>query len=95
MPSGKHKSRTLRRVFRRVPSGDTRIQYKKRNPGKAVCISCGDELKGVPLRKPSKIKNIPKSSRRPERPFGGNLCSACSRKEIIRRTRSAPQGSEE
>jgi ribosomal protein L34E len=31
------------------------------------------------------LSKLSKSQRRPERPFGGNLCSSCSRRELKRR----------
>lgn len=83
MVSGKHKSRSMRRVFRRTPGGDTVKVYKKRKPSKAKCAGCGKVLIGVPRERPYKMQNMPKTAKRPERPYGGVLCSACSRKKII------------
>jgi len=34
------------------------------------------------------MRNMPKTKKRPERPFGGVLCSKCSREEIVSRIRS-------
>ena len=82
------KSRTYRRVYRRTPGGRTVLQLKKRKPKKAHCAKCGDTLKGVPRERPFKIKNMPKTMKRPERPFGGVLCSRCTRRVIIERVRS-------
>ncbi len=87
MPSGKHKSRTLRKVFRRTPGSKVVIQYKKRKPKKAVCAICGAILKGVARHIPSKLKNLSKSKKRPLRPFGGNLCSKCTKQKIIEESR--------
>lgn len=84
MVSGKHKSRSRRRVFVKT-SGKTRIHYKKRKPSKAKCGKCGAVLKGVPNVRASKLKKITKTKKRPERPFGGVLCSKCMRLEIKRR----------
>ena len=41
MPAGKHKSRTLRRVFVKSPGGKTKIQYRKRKTAKLTCVECG------------------------------------------------------
>ena len=87
MVSGKHKSRTMRKVFVRTPGSKTVVQYRRRNPAKAQCSSCGKQLAGVPRALPSRMRNMPKTSKRPQRPFGGVLCSSCSRKEIIKRAR--------
>jgi large subunit ribosomal protein L34e len=35
-----------------------------------------------------KMKNMPKSSKRPERPYGGVLCSACTRKLLKSKVRA-------
>ena len=81
MPAGRHKSRSLRRVYRKV-STRVSLQYKKRKPKKAHCSKCGDVLKGVPRERPYKMQNMPKTKKRPERPFGGVLCSRCMREKI-------------
>ncbi len=84
MVSGKYKSRSRRRVFVKT-SGKTRIHYRKRKPSKSKCAKCKAILKGVPHVRASKLKSIPKTKKRPERPFGGVLCSKCMRIEIKRR----------
>jgi large subunit ribosomal protein L34e len=82
MPTGKYRSRTLRRIHKRTPGGRTVLRYKKRAPGKAVCAVCGAELHGIPRTKPSKIRHTPKTKKRPERPYGGYLCSRCMRVKV-------------
>ncbi len=79
MPAPNKRSRSLRRVYTKLPGGRTTIHYKKRKPNKAKCGNCGDVLKGVTRETPSKMKNTPKTKKRPERPYGGVLCSKCSR----------------
>ena len=88
MPEGKRKSRSQRRVYVRTPSSKSVLHYRARKPSKAVCGTCGAVLKGVPRETPAKLSKIPKSGRSPERPFGGKLCSACSRKIIVAIARS-------
>ncbi|RMF55314.1 50S ribosomal protein L34e [Candidatus Woesearchaeota archaeon] len=88
MPSGRHKSRTLRKVFVKTPGGKTKIHYKKKKPAKAICASCRKPLAGVARERPKKMKNMAKTKKRPERAFGGVLCSACSRKELKKKARS-------
>ncbi len=82
MVAGSKKSRTLRRVFRKTPGNRVVKHYVKRKPGKAHCASCGDVLKGVPQERAAKMKNMPKSQKRPERPYGGQLCSKCLRLKL-------------
>ncbi|MBN1385604.1 50S ribosomal protein L34e [Candidatus Woesearchaeota archaeon] len=86
MVEGKHRSRSLRRVFVKTPGGTNKIQYKLRKPSKAKCV-CGAELQGVPRKTTRQMKNTPKSKKRPQRAFGGTLCSRCTRKKIIENSR--------
>lgn len=87
MPAQPHKTRSLRRVYKKTPGGKTVLHYKKRKPKKASCGGCGATLPGVPRERPYKMKRLPKTKKRPERPFGGILCSRCMRKKIIEQTR--------
>lgn len=88
MVSGRHKSRTFRRIAVKTPGARNIIHYKKRKPQAAKCGSCKATLKGVPRERPYKMRNMPKTAKRPERPFGGVLCSKCSRKKIVMMHRS-------
>jgi len=45
-------------------------------------------LPGMPKARPIKMQNVSKSSKRPERPYAGILCSACMRREIISKSHS-------
>lgn len=81
------RSRSKRRVFRITPGGRNSLQFKRRKPSAAKCGACGSKLLGVPRDIPNKIKNMPKTHKRPERPFGGVLCSGCMRKQIISQAR--------
>ena len=88
MVRGMYKSRTLRRVFRKTPGGNNVIHYKRRKPSHAKCGTCKTILKGVPREIPSVLASMSKSERKPERPYGGNLCSACTREKIKLQTRN-------
>ena len=79
MPAGKHKSGRFRKVFVRTPGSKTVVQHRRRKPGKTKCRDCGKVLAGVPHDLASKTKNLPKTHKRPERPYGGVLCSKCMR----------------
>ena len=78
----KSKSRTLRRVAKLLPGNRVVIHFEKRNPKLARCASCGTSLFGAPRARQTRLKNMAKTERRPERPYGGVLCSACSRQKI-------------
>jgi large subunit ribosomal protein L34e len=82
MVAGRFRSRTYRRVFVRTPGGTTKIQYRKRKPQKAHCAVCGNVLPGVASERKSKMRNMPKTCKRPERPYAGMLCSSCMREKI-------------
>ena len=88
MPSGNKKSRTLRRVFKKTPGARNVLHYVKRKPAQHKCALCGKELIGIPRLRPRRMQNISKTQRRPERPYGGFLCSSCARRKIIEESRS-------
>jgi len=79
MPRPALRSRTLRKVKKRLPGGAFIIHYLKRRPSPSKCAACGKKLHGVPRKRPSLLKRISKSKKTPSRPYGGNLCSRCAR----------------
>ena len=87
MPRGMYKSRTFRRVSVRTPGGSTTTRYDRRKPSVAHCARCGAKLHGIPRGNPADISKLAKSERRPERLFGGVLCSRCLRDTIKLETR--------
>lgn len=87
MVQGRLKSKTLRKLFRRTPGSKTVIQYKKRATNKPRCGLTGQELHGIPRGTQFKLKNLPKSKKRPQRPFGGVLSSMAMRRVLIERSR--------
>ena len=87
MPEPRFRSRSLRRVKKKLPGGSTVTKYEHRNPSVHKCSKCGKELKGIPRARPHKMKNMGISKKTVSRPFGGNLCSNCSRKLIKEETR--------
>jgi len=82
-----HRSRTFRRVFKRTPSGKNVLHHRRRKDARPQCADCKGFLAGVPRGPKNKVHKIPRSARRPERPFGGKLCSACTRRVLIARVR--------
>lgn len=84
MPTGRHKSRTLRRIFTKTPGSKVVVHYKKRKPSKAHCAECGKVLPGVASERPVKMARMSKTKKRPERPYGGVLCSRCMRAKIVK-----------
>jgi large subunit ribosomal protein L34e len=88
MPQMRYRSRTFRRVFVKVPGGTTEMHYRRRRNAPAQCAECGANLPGVARGTKTQVRSVPKSARRPSRPFGGMLCSACTRRVIIARARA-------
>ena len=87
MPQGKFKSGRFRKIFVKVPGGDTKVHYKERKPQNAHCAITGEVLHGVPRERPAKLGKLSKSKRRPERPYGGMLSSKALRLLMKRKAR--------
>ncbi len=87
MVKPRYRSRTFRRVFKVTPGSRNVLHYEKRKPSKAKCAGCGKVLAGVPRERPFKMQRLGKTQKRPERPYGGVLCSACTRRKIIAKAR--------
>lgn len=73
------RSRSLKRKKTKTPGGKIVVHYKKKKIKVAVCAICKKPLHGVPRLRVSEMRKLAKSKRRPERPYGGNLCSKCMR----------------
>lgn len=87
MPAPKQRSRSLRKVFTKVPGGAIKVHFKKRKPNAAKCGNCGAVLKGIPRALPFRMRSMAKTKKRPERPYGGVLCSRCMREKIMNKAR--------
>lgn len=84
MPRPSQRSRSFIKRKVSTPGGKSSIHYVKKKPSKARCGSCKKPLHGVPTDFKANVKKLSKTQRRPERPYGGNLCSSCT-KEVIRK----------
>ncbi|HNT60467.1 MAG TPA: hypothetical protein PKJ97_00635 [Candidatus Bilamarchaeaceae archaeon] len=85
MTKRKDRSTAIRKLKRRVPSGESREYYKRRlKKPKASCALCGSALQG--------IGEGAKSSRRPTRKFAGNLCHRCGSKVLVEAQRVREKG---
>lgn len=87
MPRPTLRSRSLRRVKVRTPGGRLVIHYERRKPGPARCAICGAVLGGVPRERPSRLRKLAHTERRPERPYGGVICPRCLRRGLKDATR--------
>ncbi len=88
MSESKTKSNTFRQIKKRTPSNRLASYYTKRNTKKPVCGVCGSILQGMKHKSQDKLDKLSKTQRRPERAFGGVLCSNCSRARIKAMARS-------
>ncbi|MBI4151447.1 50S ribosomal protein L34e [Candidatus Woesearchaeota archaeon] len=79
MPRGMFRSGRFRKVFVKTPGGKVNVHFREHKPSRAICGECGKQLSGVPRERPAYLAKLPKSARRPERPFGGALCAPCTR----------------
>ena len=91
MPAGKHKSGRYRKIFVKTPGSKTTVHFRERKPSKAVCGRCKKQLAGVPRERPAKMVNMPKTHKRPDRPYGGVLCSKCTRELLREKARGESQ----
>lgn len=87
MPRPALRSRSWRRIKKKLPGGAYIIHYLKRKPSNAKCSVCGATLHGIKKASPTKTKNLSKSKKTVSRPYGANLCSSCARKEMKSRVR--------
>jgi len=74
--------RRKKRVRVRTPGNRLVLHFKEKKVEVAKCAICKKPLHGVPRLRASELRKLAKSKRRPERPFGGNLCSECMRNLI-------------
>ena len=78
------RSRTMRRVKVRTPKGESKLYYRPRKTSKSKCRDCRAVLSGMAPRTSSKLKKS-KTQRRPQRPYGGVLCTQCLRKLMVKK----------
>lgn len=71
------------RKFKRRTISRTVLRTKRRRPGFAKCAVCKKPLHGVKRLHQIEMKNLSKTEKRPERPYGGYLCAKCA-KELFR-----------
>lgn len=76
------RTNTQRKVKKKLPGNTVTTQYVERKPEPARCGGCGRKLSGVPRLRPIAHSKLSKTQRRPERPYGGVLCSNCMRELI-------------
>lgn len=81
------RTRTRKRHSKRLPGGASRVFATRKKPNKAKCALTSEILHSTPRTKGIKDKTIPKSQKRPERPYGGILGSRSMRNIFIQKAR--------
>ena len=69
----------MKKVKVRAPSGKITIHQRKEKPKVAKCANCKSPLHGMPRLLSNEFRKLSGSERRPDRPYGGHLCSDCTR----------------
>lgn len=88
MPRPRFRSRSLSRGAIKSPGGRRIVHYRRDRSGGGRCTICGNILHGVPRLRSPKIRKTAKTSRRPERPYGGYLCSGCLKRLLKEEARN-------
>ena len=78
MVYGANKSRSRKRIHRRIPSGKSVLEFRETRPGKPTCPT-GRPLLGTARGTKNEIRKLTKTERRPSRPYGGVLSSPAMR----------------
>lgn len=79
MTAPRYRTGTFKKSAKRLPGGRRTVHYKKKRPSKHVCAKCGRVLDAVPRGRPYEIRKLSKNQRKPNRPYGGNLCTNCTK----------------
>ncbi len=74
-------------IKRKTPGRRVATHIKREKTSKHKCVICNAVLHGMKRGTNSEIRKVSKSQRRPARAFGGQLCTKCSRKILILRTK--------
>jgi len=85
MPKPSLRTRSRKRVQKRLPGGRRTIHYKKEKSNPARCSRCGQILHGTPRLHFSELRKLTRSQRRAERIYGGQICANCL-KELLKET---------
>mgnify|MGYP006287778259 CR=1 FL=1 len=88
MVAGNKRSRSAKRSQRVIPGNKSVTRYRKKKAGVARCQLTGQKLNGVPRKTKAQLRNMPKSKKKPTRPFGGALSPVAMKRVMIERVRN-------
>ncbi len=80
---GLRSRKRYRRVKVRTPGGKTVTHYRERNRNIDKCAVCKKPLRGLPRMTNRKFKNLNKTKKTIDRPYGGYMCHICLSKKIL------------
>ncbi len=80
---GRNRRLKKARIAVRTPGGRTVYHYRHKKHSPARCARCGKPLNATPTGPRSVMGKLPKSQRRPNRPYGGYLCPECLRELML------------
>lgn len=72
---------------RKSPGGKKVLKYKAEKNAKATCALCEAKLNAVPNKSTGQMAKLSKTQKRPQRAFGGVLCSSCTHQIIKEKAR--------
>ena len=81
--SGRNRSLKKPRRAIRTPGGRIVYHHRHKRHSAARCSRCGAPLNATPTGSRYIMSKMTYSQRRPNRPYGGNLCSRCLRELMI------------
>ncbi len=79
--------RSGKRKLVKTPGGKFYFKRLADKPKYHHCATCDRKLPGMPRGTQVEIRKLKKSERTPSRPYGGQLCSPCLKRKLIRENR--------
>lgn len=74
--------------FKKRVISKTILREKRRKIKFAKCAICKKPLHGTKRLEVNELKKLSKSEKRPERPYGGYLCSECAKELFKQKARN-------
>lgn len=74
--------------FKKRTISKTVIRMKRRKAGVPKCAICKKYLHGMKKLHQIEMKKLSKTEKRPERAYGGYLCSSCARETFREKVRN-------
>lgn len=87
MPRPALRTRSKKRKSQSLPGGRKKVLHKKEKTGSPKCSNCGRILTFLP-HSISKIRKLPKTQKKINRVYGGQLCHICLRNLLKQASRN-------